>query len=53
MPLFKPFAGFSPSCCAVLVQIEHWAEDREASNEKRRTNNGMKNSFFMKQIYED
>gem|GEM_PF-3510658 len=25
MPLFIPCAGFSPNCCAVLVQSEHWA----------------------------
>jgi len=35
------------------VQIEHWAEDRAANNEKRRTNADMKNNFFMKQIYDD
>lgn len=26
MPEFMPFAGFSPICWAVLVQMEHWAE---------------------------
>jgi len=51
MPLFRPLAGFSPSCCAVLVQIEHCAEDRIANTESRRTSS-MKNNFFMKQIYE-
>ncbi len=25
IPAFNPFAGFSPICWAVLVQIEHWA----------------------------
>ena len=31
MPALRPFAGFSPSCCAVRVHTEHWAsEDREA-----------------------
>jgi len=52
MPLFKPLAGFSPSCCAVLVQMEHWAVDRIGNNEKRITND-VKNNFFMKQIYGD
>jgi len=26
MPLFMPFAGFSPSCWADLVQMEHCAD---------------------------
>ena len=25
IPLFIPLAGFSPNCCAVFVQMEHWA----------------------------
>ena len=29
MPAFNPFAGFSPNCCAVLVQIEHCARAGE------------------------
>jgi hypothetical protein len=31
MPLFKALAGPSPSCEAVLVQIEHWAPAAVAS----------------------
>lgn len=29
IPVFSALAGFSPNCCAVLVQMEHWA-DRSA-----------------------
>jgi len=25
MPALRPLAGFSPNCCAVRVQTEHWA----------------------------
>src|SRR5438477_10831818 len=51
MPLFKPFAGFSPNCWVVLVQIEHWADERIVHNKQRIMNRNMKNNFFMKQIY--
>ena len=48
MPLFKPLAGFSPSCCAVLVQIEHWAN--ALLNEKivrTKMKNNIAGSFFI------
>ena len=38
MPAFNPRAGFSPSCCAVLVQIEHCACESMETRVKRKTN---------------
>ena len=34
MPAFSPFAGFSPNCWAVRVQIEHWASAVVTMNKK-------------------
>lgn len=37
MPVFSDFAGLSPSCWAVLVQMEHWA-DKSVGSTKNSTN---------------
>lgn len=38
MPEFRALAGFSPNCCAVLVQIEHCADAIPVDKEKTETN---------------
>jgi len=53
IPAFKPLAGFSPNCWAVLVQIEHWAIDFwENSPERIRTKTPVITIFFMIKIIE-
>ncbi len=47
MPEFIPFAGFSPNCWAVFVQIEHWADTSMADKEKRRKKTDFKTHFFI------
>jgi hypothetical protein len=51
MPVFNPFAGFSPSCCAVFVQMEHCAEDEIDLREKEISRNDMMTQVFMMQKY--
>ena len=43
MPAFNPLAGFSPSCCAVLVQTEHCADatSTDKINRSRKAKNRM------------
>jgi len=44
-----PFAGFSPSCWADLVQMEHWLEaELEIKNEKLKMKNNMRRAFFIR-----
>jgi hypothetical protein len=50
MPPFNPFAGFSPICCAVLVQMEHCALEELLTIEKRR-NADITNMFLTAQKY--
>jgi hypothetical protein len=38
MPVFNALAGLSPSCCAVLVQMEHWATLSLVADNKKATN---------------
>ncbi len=48
IPAFKPLAGFSPNCAAVLVQIEHWASVIPFPKmEKKVMKNNMMNAFFI------
>jgi len=49
IPEFNPFAGPSPNCWAVLVQMEHWAEESLANSEKRVMNNKISPHFFILQ----
>jgi len=51
MPLFKPFAGFSPICCVVLVQIEHCAGAELLTNETRKRNADIISIFLTAQKY--
>jgi hypothetical protein len=50
MPAFSPLAGFSPSCWAGLVQMEHWAFTACAANNKvnKMKNNMVKNFFIFR-----
>jgi len=48
MPEFNPLAGFSPSCWAVFVQIEHCAfATPEMENEKNSMNTSTSNFRFI------
>ena len=48
IPLFKPWAGFSPSCCAVLVQREHcaFAAGRAKNKDCANSKNMIKHFFI-------
>jgi len=50
-----PFAGFSPSCWVVLVQMEHWADTLSENSEKLTMNKIISTHFFIQdfeiQIY--
>ena len=47
MPAFRPRAGFSPSCDAVLVQIEHCADATVVIATSTNINRDIKNNFFI------
>ena len=47
MPEFIPFAGFSPNCCAVLVQMEHCPWTELERSEREMMNADMMNHLFM------
>ncbi len=47
MPVFKPFAGFSPSCAAVRVQIEHCASTGDATTATMKRNMSSRKIFFI------
>jgi len=48
IPAFKPLAGFSPNCAAVLVQIEHCARAISVPKiEKKVMKNNMIKTFFI------
>lgn len=52
MPEFIPLAGFSPSCWAVLVQIEHCAVATSGkSNAKQIISKYSTNLFFITAIF--
>ena len=50
MPEFIPFAGCSPSCCVVLVQIEHWAEEMIDNSEQITVSPRTNTIFFADRI---
>ena len=51
MPLFMPCAGFSPNCCAVLVQSEHCAVTVFLDdNKKIKANDNMMVIFFIENV---
>ena len=56
MPAFNPRAGFSPNCCAVLVQTEHWAftllEKRKELIKRKMIKRDIYPDRLMVQIYE-
>ena len=45
IPEFKPWAGFSPNCCAVFVHMEHCANVVICNRSIKQK----KNNFFIKQ----
>jgi len=47
IPVFKPFAGLSPSCWAVLVQMEHCADKVSTMKNEQLKNNNINNHFFI------
>ena len=49
--MFSALAGLSPSCCAVLVQIEHWAT-KSAGAIKKSNNNTIKIKLPLAMAYE-
>lgn len=46
MPAFNPLAGFSPSCCAVFLQMEHCSKDAVPEIKKETINNNATNLFM-------
>lgn len=52
MPEFMPLAGFSPSCEAVFVQIEHWAFTALLfDNTSKQEINKINALFFIRSIF--
>jgi hypothetical protein len=47
IPVFKALAGLSPICCAVLVQIEHWADSVLNADDKSVLKNNIKTNLFI------
>lgn len=52
IPAFSAFAGRSPICCAVLVQIEHCARVEPPAATNASTNTKIRLHFFMPQKYD-
>jgi hypothetical protein len=50
MPLFKPWAGFSPICSAVFAHKAHWAfVKKEILNNTKKQKIDIINLFIIKQ----
>lgn len=50
IPELSAFAGFSPSCWAVFVQIEHCADTEKSRQKKKMANTAVNSHFFIGKI---
>ena len=51
IPAFSPLPVFSPNCCAVLVQMEHWEYDTVEISAKKKNKINANHSFFISNYF--